>query len=98
LGVDMGDGTLGIIADFREGLVSSYPATELSSTYTYTYIDAVTGTSVKDQLSESAKSLIIDSIHAPEIARGMPTSDSVKKYTLVGLGDVVRAFRADRLR
>ena len=98
LGVDMGDGTLGIIADFREGLVSSYPTTELSRKRTYTYIDAVTGKSVEDELSESAKSLIIRSIHAPEIARGMPTSDSDKMYTLVELGEVVRAFKADRLR
>jgi len=70
--------------------------------YTYTYLDATTGEDVENQLSDTAKSLIIDCLHAPEVARDMPESESDHsgKRTLVvyRYGDIVRAFRANWLR
>jgi len=102
LGVDMSDTTLVIIADYTQETVGSGYPIQWRTEYTYTYIDAVSGASVEDQLSESARSLITDCIHAPEVARGMPESESdhdgKATYVFYEYGKVVRAFRADWLR
>lgn len=102
LGVEMSDTTLGIIADYTERMVGSGYPIKWRPEYTYTYIDAVSGESVDDQLSDSARSLITGCIHAPETARGMPELDSDYaenvQFVFFEYGSVVRAFYADWLR